>query len=253
MPNIEEVDAMPRRALHIFYVLDTSGSMVNQPIAALNRAMEETVDALKDVAKKNGDAQLKISVLEFNTDCRWMQPKGPEDVEDFYWKELSAEGMTYIGKALTELDSKLSRNEFLRSITGSYLPVIIFMTDGYANDEYKGPLERIRNNNWYARSTKIGFAIGDSPDEDMIAEIVGEREAVIRTNDLSAFAHLIKMASVTSSMMASKSRTSEQSFSGVDIVRDIAVAETSSGQGSFESATPAGLVDLDAWGDVGEW
>ena len=38
-----------KRELTIFYVLDTSGSMVGTPIATLNRTMTETVEALKRV------------------------------------------------------------------------------------------------------------------------------------------------------------------------------------------------------------
>lgn len=47
MPRIDEVEAVPRKDLHIFYVLDTSGSMADEgKIGMLNRAMEETLDAL---------------------------------------------------------------------------------------------------------------------------------------------------------------------------------------------------------------
>ena len=68
MPSIGEMKDIPRKDMHIFYVLDTSGSMAdNGKIGMLNRAMEETLDALQDVAKHNGDANLNIAVQEFNT------------------------------------------------------------------------------------------------------------------------------------------------------------------------------------------
>lgn len=130
MPTLD-LPPVARKAMTIFYVLDTSGSMGGTPIATLNSAMEETIAALKQQAESNGDAELKIAVLEFNSGCKWLNPSGPEDMEDFMWEELSAGGLTDIGAALTELDSKLSRKAFLNSITGSYLPIIIFMTDGY--------------------------------------------------------------------------------------------------------------------------
>ena len=76
MPAIPN-DPIARKDLHIFYVLDTSGSMADAgKIGMLNRAMEETLDALQDVAKHSGDANLKIAVLEFNTGCKWITDNG---------------------------------------------------------------------------------------------------------------------------------------------------------------------------------
>lgn len=220
MPIIPD-EPVARKAMTIFYVLDTSGSMGGTPIATLNSAMEETIAALKQQAKSNGDAQLKIAVLEFNSGCKWLNPSGPEDMEDFMWEELSAGGLTDMGAALLELDSKLSRKAFLNSITGSYLPIIIFMTDGYATDDYSKALAQIRENKWFRRATKIGFAIGDDPDKKMISEVVGNSEAVINTSDLSLFRRLMKYVSVTSSMLVSTSRTTAAEVTGATIVKDM--------------------------------
>ena len=221
MPSITELTSAPRRALPIFYVLDTSGSMAGAPIERLNHAMEETVDALKQVAAHNGDAQLKVAVHEFNSTVRRLQPAGPEDMEDFIWQDLSAGGMTAMGAALTELDSKLSRNAFLSSATGSLYPVIIFMTDGMANDDYEGPLKAIRQNKFFKHAVKVGFAIGDNADAEMIAKAVGDSEAVIKTDDLALFARLMRFVSVTSSTMASVSHTAESDLNGASVVQTV--------------------------------
>ena len=47
MPDISKMEKPARRVLNVFYILDTSGSMSGTSIATLNRAMEETIDALK--------------------------------------------------------------------------------------------------------------------------------------------------------------------------------------------------------------
>lgn len=225
MPDISKLDGTVRRELTVFYVLDTSGSMTGAPISTLNKAMEETVEVLKDQAKANADALLKIGVLEFNSGCRWVQPAGPEELEDFFWDDLEAGGLTDVGAALTELDSKLSRNAFLKSLTGAYLPIIIFMSDGYATDEYKAALDEIRQNKWFRRATKIGFAIGDDPDYKMICEVVGNNEAVVRTNDLETFAKLLKFVSVTTAMTVSTTKTSEDVITGADILKNLPEGE----------------------------
>ena len=211
MPNILELDGTPRRALHVFYVLDTSRSMEGRWIAALNEAMGETTEVLKKKAEKNADALLKIAVLEFNSGCEWIQPLGPEDLEDFIWSDLSAGGLTDMGEALKELDSKLSRDQFLSSSTGAYLPIIIFMTDGFATDNYKKALQQIRRNKW--------FALGDYPDIAMIAEIVGSVEAVVATSNLEVFERLVQFLSQTSAVLCSSSSTEQDRVTGSDIVK----------------------------------
>lgn len=211
----------PRKNLPIFYLLDTSGSMIGEPIAILNRAMTETMDALKKVAKKNSDAKLQIAVMEFNSNVKWMQPNGLEDVEDFYWVDLQAAGLTEVGAALKELDSKLSRGSFLNGIMGNLMPVIIIMTDGGATSSYKKELNEIKKNKWFQNASKIGFAVGNDADIDMITDVVGNSEAVIRTDDMETFAKLIKLASVTASKIGSVSRTSASGDISEEIVKTV--------------------------------
>lgn len=210
MPSIGNVSGVPRRALHIFYVLDTSGSMAmsgneeGTKISVLNRAMENCIEALKEFADKNADAELKIAVLEFSSGCKWVTFNGPESLEDFEWESLEAGGQTDFGVALRELNAKLSPDQYLASITGAYRPIIIFMTDGYPTDDYERELESIKTNKFFSKGVKIGFVIGEDADEKMITSVVGNPEAVIRTNDLALFSKLLVKVSVTSSMIATK-------------------------------------------------
>ena len=171
MPRTNDLSEAPRKELPVFYVLDTSGSMTGARISSLNHAMEECLIALQDLAKSNADAQLKISVLEFNSECKWMTSHGPEPAEDFEYEPLSAGGLTCLGAALKELNSKLSTHEYLGSMVGSMMPIIIFMTDGEPTDDYEDELENIRNNRWFKYATKIGFAVGDDANDKVIASV----------------------------------------------------------------------------------
>lgn len=234
----------PRKNLPIFYLLDTSGSMTGEPIGILNRAMTETMEALKEVAKKNSDAKLQIAVMEFNSNVKWMQPNGLEDVEDFYWVDLQAAGLTEVGAALKELDSKLSRKSFLNGIMGNLMPVIIIMTDGGATSSYKKELNEIKKNKWFQNASKIGFAVGDDADIDMITDVVGNSEAVIRTDDMETFAKLIKLASVTASKIGSVSRTSASGDISEDIVKTVTGNDTEKSSDTGNQSTK-GNVDPD--------
>lgn len=261
MPNINELEAMPRRELTIFYVLDTSGSMEGAPVGTLNTAMRETVDILSEQAASNADALLKIAVLEFNSGADWLNKSGPEEATDFIWNDMSSGGLTDVGEALKELNDKLSKNKFLSSATGAYLPIIIFMSDGEATDNYTSALEEIRKNKWFARATKIGFALGENPDKKMIAEVVGSTEAVLATSDLDTFERLIKFVSTTSSMMCSSTETSQGDVTGADIVSKVIEqsgddldVEVGVGDGVDDINLPDAVNDTDdSWGDDDSW
>lgn len=217
-----DLSAAQRPELHVFYILDTSGSMNGNPIGVLNRAMDSTIDALRQVAAHNSNVRVKVAVLAFNTSARWVTNHGPEDLECFDWDDLQAQGMTYVGNALEELESKLHRNEFLASSTGALPPVLIFMTDGRAVDDYEAALNNIRRNRWFSKATRIGFAIGKNPDVGMIARLTGDSEAVIRTDNLGLFASMIESVSKSSVMMSSQSYISESEVAGSDVVQDAA-------------------------------
>jgi len=163
MPLISDTEEISRKLLPIIYVLDTSGSMEGSRIAAVNAAMNETMEVLKDVSQKNPTAQLKIAVLQFSSGPQWVTDE-LVFMEDFYWNDLKAGGLTDFGSALNELNNKLSRKQFLISEVGFKAPVIIFMSDGEPTDDYESALNKIKSNNkWFKTATKIAIAVGDDP------------------------------------------------------------------------------------------
>ncbi len=219
MPKMENTEVFARRVLPIIYVLDTSGSMSGENIASVNEAMNETMEVLKDVSAKNPDAEIKVGVLKFSSGAEWVT-NGLVFMDDFYWNDLKAGGVTDFGSALKELNDKLSRSQFLVSETGFCVPVIMFMTDGQPTDNYEKALEDINNSNkWFRYATKIGIAVGDDADRDILGKIVGNKEAVVGVNDIETLKMLIKVASVTASMINSKSRTTAEGGNAVEIIK----------------------------------
>ena len=220
MPDIREQEAIARKLLPIIYVLDTSGSMSGDRIAAVNSAMNETMEVLKDVSKNNPTAELKIGVLQFASGASWITDKGLVFMDDFYWNDLKAGGLTDLGVALEELDKKLSRSAFLNSSVGYKVPVIIFMSDGGPTDDYEAALKKVNaNNRWFQAAIKIAIAVGDGADREVLAKIVGNPEAVIRVDDLETLKKLIRVVSVTASVLGSQSRSNNDASD--DIIKGI--------------------------------
>ena len=215
------------KELHMFYLLDTSGSMAGEGIAQLNSGMRETIRILKDKFEASGDARLRISVQTFNTVAAWVTgtpaSKYSEYIEDFVdFPEQGAGGLTRLGEALDLLRKGLSRNEMLESPTGNKRPIIIIMSDGAPTDDWQSALTRVKENRWFQQAIKIGIALGSNANEGALATVVGDREGVLRITDMSTFANLLVAVSVTSSLAGSRSVVSEEeSGSGAEVVRRI--------------------------------
>ena len=186
MSLLEEITPAPRKIMTLFYLIDTSGSMSGSKIGTVNGAMEECFPLLREVAHANDDAEIKIAILEFSTGCSWITPSsGPVGIEDAesYWNRLNAGGLTSFGEALNELDKRLSRNEYLKSQTGAYAPVIILISDGEPTDSWEAGLSNIKQNNWFKHAIKIAIDIESGSDRLVLAEFTGNPEAILDAKD----------------------------------------------------------------------
>lgn len=219
MPEIK--GELLKKVLPIFYVIDTSGSMSGDRIATVNEAMHECEEILREKASENPDAEIKIGALKFSSGAQWVTKSGLVSLEDFYWNDVQAGGVTDLGAAIKELESKLSRSAFLISETGFCLPVIIFMSDGGPNDDWQKALKNaMQNNRWFKGARKIAIAIGDDADKDVLKELVGNIEAVVTANDLDTLKSLIVAVSASASMLASQSRMTGDEADGASILGD---------------------------------
>ena len=219
MPNILETTTSARRILPIFYVIDSSGSMIGDKISSVNEAMRDSMEVLKDIAAENPDAEVKVAALEFSNGAKWVTSSTTlEDLEDFFWNDIKAAGCTELGEALTELEAKMSRSAFLVSDTSVCIPIIIFMSDGAPTDNWMPALDKAMSNKWYNIATKIAIAVGADADKEVLAKVVGSSESVMEVTEVDVLKKLIKAATVTSSKIGSKSRTTANGNAATQII-----------------------------------
>ncbi len=221
MSFLDETVEIPRRTMVLFFLVDTSGSMIGEKIGSVNDAIFETVPEIKILSADNADAQIKIAALSFNSDVCWLYDQ-PVDSESFSWNPLNAGGVTNLGEALEELNLKLSKNEFMKEATGSFAPVIILLSDGAPTDDYKKGLNTLKNNKWFRVAIKIAIAIGNDADKSVLTEITGNAEAVIEVHASSTLKKLIRFVSIRSSEINSKSSgvNSDKSLDIIDEIKD---------------------------------
>lgn len=211
MSLLEEITPAPRKIMTLFYLIDTSGSMSGSKIGTVNGAMEECFPLLREVAHANDDAEIKIAILEFSTGCSWITPSsGPVGIEDAesYWNRLNAGGLTSFGEALNELDKRLSRNEYLKSQTGAYAPVIILISDGEPTDSWEAGLSNIKQNNWFKHAIRIAIDIESGSNRTVLEAFTGNAEAILDAHDMATLKKMIHKVSVRASEFQSHSKQS---------------------------------------------
>lgn len=189
LPNIPETpaDAAIRRDLHLMYIMGTPGCLHGSGLGALNRAMEETVRALHEMAP-DCSARLKLSVMEYNTLCRWITADGPADLEEeFNLEPFTGGGMCDLGHALQELNDRLSRKEFLNGEQGVHLPILIFMLPCSPTDHFEQGLSEICRNKWFRYASRICIAWGEDADRHCLAKISDMDEPPYSVGDPKVF------------------------------------------------------------------
>lgn len=140
-------------------LLDTSGSMVGDPINSLNRAINDFKEqtSMDELAQKRVD----IAIIEFNDTARVVQEFTPLSMMQPV--TLSATGCTAMGAGIElAIDKVKERNRFYASMgTPCYKPWIFMITDGAPTDDISNARQRIIDEESKGTHGKLKFwAVG---------------------------------------------------------------------------------------------
>lgn len=200
-----ELTPAARRTLNLFLMIDVSGSMAGEKIAAVNDAVRNVIPIINNIGESNPDAEIKLSAMTFSDTVVWQTPQ-PVAASQLSWSDQTASGMTCLGKACNELNRQLSyKTGFLKSASGSYAPVVILLSDGGPTDDFNEGMKTLEGNAWFRHSTRISIAIGNDADTNVLGMFTGNPELVFRVHNIDALKTVIKVAVVTSSMVCSQS------------------------------------------------
>ena len=212
MSLLDETVEIPRRTMTLFFLIGTSGSMDGHKIGAVNESMRELLPNISDISAANPDAEINVAVLQFSKGASWIY-KEPKPASDFEWNDLSAAGASAdLGEACRELNSKLSKNGFMKSASDSYAPIIILLSDSNPTDDFETGLAELKKNGWFRVAIKIAIAIGDDANKEKLAKFTGTSETVFSVHNIDALKKMIRIVAVTSSQVDEK-RTMKAIFS----------------------------------------
>ena len=121
------------RRLPVYLLVDCSGSMMGEPIEAVNQGINMLLNELR------GDPQALetayLSVIKFDSTAQQIVPL--TELMSFNPPQLSASGMTALGEALHVLKNCVATE--LRQNTaeqkGDWKPLVFVLTDGYPTDD----------------------------------------------------------------------------------------------------------------------
>src|SRR5512132_399300 len=125
------------RPLHFFWILDCSGSMQGDKIQSLNYAIKNALPEMQKAAESNPNAQVLVRAIRFSDSAQWHIAQ-PIEVENFQWTDLTADGMTSMGKALSLLAEQLKTPPMPdRALP----PVLVLVSGSKPTDDFNSGLK----------------------------------------------------------------------------------------------------------------
>ncbi|MEP7305867.1 MAG: tellurium resistance protein [Acidobacteriota bacterium] len=181
------------RPLHFIWICDCSGSMaVDGKIQSLNNAIREAVPHMQKIADENPNAQVLVRSLMFSTGASWHVSQ-PTPIASFTWSDLTADGVTDMGQALSSVAKELR----IPPMTDRALPpVLVLISDGRPTDDWNAGLKELMSLPWGKKSVRVAIAIGDDADLDVLQEFIGPTgPAPLQANNPEALVGYIRWVS----------------------------------------------------------
>ncbi len=201
--GLDNFVAKTPRALPIFLLADTSGSMSGEKINQLNLAVREMLNALNQVDDIRGTFQLAI--ICFGGGVKVLQSL--EDTDKISLQELQASGNTPMGGAFEVVQKMIEDKEVVSS--RAYTPTIVLISDGLPTDcpdEVYGqknfldwePLKALHKGERSSKCQRLALGIGEDADLDMLRAFIDNPEIpVIKTEDASGIGKFFKWVTMS--------------------------------------------------------
>lgn len=152
------------RPLHFIWICDCSGSMQGDKIQTLNVAIREAIPHMRGVARENVHANILVRAIKFSDGAQWHISQ-PTPVEDFEWVELTAGGVTDMGRALHMVADQLKMPPMEER---GLPPVLALVSDGQPTDDFGEGLQALMDEGWGQKAVRVAIAIGQDADRDLL-------------------------------------------------------------------------------------
>jgi len=165
----------PTARVPVCVLLDTSESMIGEPIEELNKGVRSFVEELKNDEMTLYSAD--VCVITFGGyDVELVSDFGP--VDDISLRDFVASGMTPMGSAVEMALDLLSnrKEEYKDQMIPYHQPWVVLMTDGQPNDRWQDAAIKLSD---LANNKKVVIfpvGIGDDANMDVLRQFSPRRE-----------------------------------------------------------------------------
>lgn len=184
------------RRLPIYLLLDCSGSMMGEPISAVQTGLQNLVATLRQDPYALETAY--VSVITFDSEARQSVPL--TELSQFNPPSLAATGTTAMGAALKLLAERVEAEvtKTTADTKGDWKPVVFLMTDGAPTDDLNAGIAALKK---VKIGTFVACAAGPGAETSELSKIT---ETVVRldtadSNTIKAFFKWVSASISTSS------------------------------------------------------
>jgi uncharacterized protein YegL len=203
------------RPLHFIFIADCSISMQGDKIQSLNHAIRESIPHMREVAHGNPNAEVLVRSIKFSVGAQWHHSQ-PTNVDQFEWKDLTVEGQTDMGRALTLVADALKTPPMPER---ALPPVLVLVSDGAPTDDFDAGLRALMAQPWGKKAVRLAIAIGEDAQTDVLQKFIGHAEMQpLQANNAEQLVKYIRWAS-TAVLQAASAPASQTTAapSGVNV------------------------------------
>jgi uncharacterized protein YegL len=179
------------RRLPVYFLIDTSESMVGDPISNVEEGMANIIKALK--SDPYALETVWISVLIFAGQAKTLVPL--QEIVSFYPPKFPIGGGTSLSKGLGHLMYELSNNIVKTTYEqkGDWKPIIFLFTDGVPTDDSSAAIREWKAN-WKKMSNLVIVSLGADTDMTLLGELSDE-VLIFNNTTISHYKELFKWIS----------------------------------------------------------
>ena len=211
-----------KKPCYYFWICDCSESMGLKnrsnnlvKMDEINKAIPQAIEKIREYSKINRKGQITMRTIKFSDTAEWMD-KDSIPVDQYMWKDLSADGITSLGAAFSKVAQALKTiGEGGTMPEKAYPPVLVLITDGYPTDEWNKGFEELMSQFWAKEAVRIAVAL-EGADEDILRAFIGDvydaENKLVRINDadLPKLAESIKLVTTVYGIPSEKKKPAEK-------------------------------------------
>ena len=213
-----KMPAQFKKPCYYFWICDCSESMGLKnrsnnlvKMDEINKAIPQAIEKIREYSKTNQKGQITMRSIKFSDQAEWVD-KDSIPVDQYTWKDLSADGVTALGAAFSKVAQALKTIDDGGTMPKkAYPPVLVLITDGYPTDEWNKGFEELMGQFWAQEAVRIAIAL-EGADEDILRAFIGDVEDAdkklvrITDADLPRLAESIKLVTTVYGIPSEKKK-----------------------------------------------